>query len=172
MIPAETFYSFILNPDFTGWLLAVKIIFIILALAMLAFVIWALGNTSWYNFWIGRDLAEWVTFKPSGLRKFLKNWDKIKKRLESGSEAELKLALIEADAMLDETLKRLGYAGDSLGERLDKLTVDLLPDIENIRGAHKIHSNIIHDPAYKLNLGEVKRIFAVYEKALTDLGAL
>ena len=87
-------------------------------------------------------------------------------------ESEHKLAVIEADSMLDNILKRMGFGGESLGERLEKLTVASLPNIEDAKEAHKIRSNIIHDPAYKLSLDEAKRIIEIYEKALTDLQAL
>jgi len=87
-------------------------------------------------------------------------------------ESEAKLALIEADALLDETLKRLGYPGESLGERLEKLTVDILPNLEEIQKIHKIRNNIIHDPTYKLNLEEAKKALVIYEKALINLDVL
>jgi len=74
--------------------------------------------------------------------------------------------------LLDETLKRLGYPGESLGERSEKLTVDILPNLEEVRQVHKIRNNIIHDPTYKLNLGEAKKALAIYEKALINLDAL
>ena len=110
--------------------------------------------------------------KTYGLKKFIKEWKKIEERLDTGLESEAKLALIEADSLLDEALKRLGYPGESLGERLEKLAVDIMPNLSQVQEVHKIRNNIIHDPTYKLNLGEAKKALAIYEKALINLDVL
>ena len=77
--------------------------------------------------------------------------------------------MIEADNMMNETLKRMGYDGASLGERLEKLTAATLPNIGEVEEAHKVRNNIVHDPNYKLSLEETKRVLGVFEKALRDL---
>src|SRR3990167_9669190 len=45
-------------------------------------------------------------------------WEEIKRHMESTREAEWKFAVVEADKMVDDLLKRAGYLGDSMGERL------------------------------------------------------
>ena len=155
-----------------GWFLVLKVIFLIFTSFFLGFVIWALIKTTWLKRAFLQDLKEFFTYRPYGLKKFVKEWKKTKERLDTGLESEAKLALIEADALLDETLKRLGYPGESLGERLEKLTVDILPNLEEVRKIHKIRNNIIHDPTYKLNLEEAKKALVIYEKALINLDVL
>ena len=87
-------------------------------------------------------------------------------------ESEYKLAIIEADSILDEILKRMGYMGDSLGERLEKLTSASLPSLDEVKDAHKVRNNIVHDPDYKMTLDEARITIASFEKALVDLQAL
>ena len=164
--------SFILNPTFSGWLLVLKIIFIILGLIFFGYIIFALVKTSWLKRMIIWDLQEFLTYRPFGVRRIVKEWRKIKAKLETGLESEYKLAVIKADAMLDNILMRMGFGGVTLGERLTKLTVVSLPNIEEVRQAHRIRNNIIHDPDYRLSLDEARRVVAIYEKALTDLQAL
>lgn len=164
--------QFLLYPNFTGWLLIIKIIFLFFSAFFLSFIIWALFNTSWLKKAFLQDLIEFLTYKPYGMKKFTKEWGKIKKRLETGLESELKLATIEADSLLNETLKRTGYPGESLGERLDKVTTDILPNLEEVRKVHEIRNNIIHDPTYRLSLEETKKALAIYEKALIELQTL
>jgi hypothetical protein len=65
----------------------------------------------------------------------------------------------------------MGYGGESLGERLEKLTAATLPDIEGIREVHQVRNNIIHDPNYKLSLNETRRLLDIFEKAFKDLEA-
>jgi len=164
--------QFLLYPNFSGWLLIIKIIFLGFSLFFIFFTIIALTKTSWFRKAILIDLKEFLTFRPYGLKKFVREWEKIKKRLETGSESETKLALIEADSLLDKALERRGYEGKSLGEKLEKVTVDVLSNLEEVLNVHKIRNNIIHDPTYILNLEEAKKAISIYEKALTDLEAL
>lgn len=164
--------QFLLYPNFTGWLLVIKMIFLFFTAVFLGFTIIALVKTTWLKRLILWDLKEFLTFRPYGLKKLTKEWGKIKKRLDTGLESEAKLAVIEADSLLDVALKRMRYPGESLGERLDKLTVDTLSNLEGAREAHRIRNNIIHDPTYKLEIEEAKKVLAVYEKALIELEEL
>ncbi len=161
--------SSILNPTFSGGLLILKILFIIAALILFGFIIFVLAKTLWLKRMLIWDLVEFFSFRPCGARKVVKNWAKITARLETGLESEHKLAVIEADSMLNDILKRMGFGGETLGERLEKLTAVTLPNLEQIWGAHKIRNNIVHDPDYRLTLDEAKRALDVYEQALRDL---
>ncbi|MDD5145007.1 MAG: hypothetical protein PHW72_02695 [Candidatus Pacebacteria bacterium] len=164
--------SFILAPPFWGWLGFVRIGFIISAIALSAATIYFLFNTSWLNYAYLEDMSEFLTFKPQGARKILKIWAKLRARLESGSEAEYKLAVLEADSMLDDTLKRLNYKGENLAERLNKLTAATLPSIEDVKEVHEIRNNIVRNPDFVLSLDETRRLLDIYERALTELQVL
>jgi hypothetical protein len=165
----ENIISFIINPTFSGWLLILKILFIIVALISFGFIIFALAKTAWLKRLLIWDLVEFFSFRPYGTRKIVKAWAKITARLETGLESEYKLAVIEADSILNDILKRMGFGGETLGERLEKLTTATLPNLEQVWGAHKIRNNIVHDPDYRLTLDEAKRVLDIYEQALTDL---
>ncbi len=164
--------DFIFNPTSIGWVLAIKIIFIIVFLFLAGFIIFVLVKTTWLKRLFIWDLQEFFTRRPFGVLKVGKGWEGIEVRLGTQMESEWKLALIEADKMLDDTLNRMGFGGQSLGERLERLTTATLPNLEEIKTAHKVRNNIIHDPTYKLILDEAKKIILIYKKALTDLEAL
>ena len=129
-------------------------------------------KTNYLRVRILEDLFEFFSFRPIGAKKLIKQWQKTKGRLETELESEYKLAVIEADSALDEILKKMGYPGDTIGEKLEKINVAVLPSVEEVREAHKIRNNIVHDPDYRINLDGVKKVITIYEKALTDLGAL
>ena len=163
--------SWLISPTFSGWLLILKILFIIVALILLGFIIFALAKTLWLKrMWIW-DLVEFFSFRPYGVRKVVKAWAKITARLETGLESEYKLAVIEADSMLNDILKGMGFGGETLGERLERLTAATLPNLEQIWEAHKIRNNIVHDPDYRLTLDEARKVLGIYEQALRDLEA-
>ncbi len=118
------------------------------------------------------DLQEFTTYHPYGVKKLYKQWQKIKMRLDTGLESEHKLAVIEADSILDDTLKKSGFAGETLGEMLEKLTEATVTNLSDVIGAHKIRNNVVHDPDYQMSLDEAHYAIQAYEKALTDLQAI
>jgi len=167
----ENIISFIFHPVFSGWLLYLKILFILTSLLLLGFIIFALIKTSWLKRLIIWDWIEFFSYSPYGARKIVKTWAKITSRLKSGLESEYKLAVIEADSIVNDILKRIGFKGETLGEKLEKLTVTILPNLEQTKQAHKSRNEIIHNTDYKLDLNEAKKILNVYEQALRDLHA-
>ena len=62
----------------------------------------------------------------------------------SDSPNDWKLAIIEADIILDELLKEAGYAGVSLGERLKSISPNQLQSLDDAWQAHKIRNQIAH----------------------------
>ncbi len=155
------------------WLLIIKIVVIIFSLILVGFIIFTLLKSSWLKLYILDDLKEVVTFnfKPFGRRKIDKDWLKIKSRIESGLNSEYKLAIIEADNMTNEILKQMGrgHDGASLGEKLEKMTVAALSNLEELKEAHQIRNNIIHDPNYNLSLEETKKVLDIFEKTFVNL---
>jgi len=105
-------------------------------------------------------------------KKLVKKWGQIEKRLESGQEAELKLAVIEADKFFDNILKKIGYFGKDMGERLKKINPGQMVNINDIWSAHKIRNNIVHDVDYKLISVDAERAVGAYKKALEELEVL
>lgn len=165
--------NYLTSPSLTSWFLILKIIFILFSLILFGFIIFALsGGSTWFKRLVIWDLQEILTFRPFGVRKLVRQWLKIKARLDTGIESEYKLAIIEVDSILDDILKRMGYGGETLGERLNKLTIASLSNLEEVREAHQIRNNIVHDPDYRLSLDEARKAMSAYERALTDLQAL
>lgn len=164
-------FDFIISPTFSGWLLIIKIIFIGFSLFFLVFIVIALVKTTWLKKIILEDLFEFFTYRPYSTRKMVKTWLKIMKRLKNERESEYKLAVIEADSMLDTILKNLGYKGETLGERLKLISADIISNIEKVQEVHRIRNNIVHDPDYRLSLDKAKQILDIYHQALEDLQA-
>jgi len=163
--------DFFLNPPPGGWLLVVKIVFFVVSGLLLFGITYALTRSS-YLFWgFMEDASEFLTFRPSGVRKITKTWEKIAARLETGLETEYKLAVIEADGLLDDVLRKMGIKGDTLEDRLKGLTSATLPNLDEIGFAHKSRTEILHNPDQPLSLDEARRLLKVYEDALETLQA-
>lgn len=164
--------SFLLYPEFSGWLLVLKYTFLGFGFFFLGYVIWALLKTSWLEEIFLRDFREFISFRPYYTAKFLPKWKKIEKRLESGIEADFKLAVLEADELLSNGLKTLGYGGGSVDEILEKITTETISNLEDLKKVRQLKRDIVEDPTMKLTIEETKKILEVYQKSLKDLQIL
>lgn len=164
--------SYLTSVELQRTFFPLKIVIGIISLFMLWMIFYVLARTQWLRLLIIQDLIEIITFKAYGPPKITRAWAKIAARLETVSESEYKLAIIEADDLLNEVLKRLGYMGETLGERLKQLNPVLLPNLDQVQEAHKIRNNIVHDPDYRLSLDQARKTLEIYEKAFRDLQAL
>lgn len=161
--------QFILDPQLEGPLLLLKIVCLVYSFFFLIFLVWGHINSGMISKFFMEDVIEFTTYKPYGILKFAKRWQKITKRLERELESEYKLAIIEADIMLDDILREAGYAGETIGDRLVQLTSDAVPDLQKLLEAHKIRNSIIHDPDYRITLDETRDVLDTYERAMKSL---
>lgn len=104
---------------------------------------------------------------PKG--KVPKSWQEISSRIESAEEANYKLAIIEADGLLDDVLKKMGYPGETMSERIQRITPGQLKSIYELQEAHKIRNNILHDPNFRLTSQKTREVIGLYEKVLREL---
>ncbi|MCD6402279.1 hypothetical protein J7L36_00270 [bacterium] len=153
----------------TDWLFIVKIIFILFGLFFFGGTIYFLVTTTYLKRLFLQDWIEVLTYKPYWIRAARRKWQRVKKRLASPLESEHKLAVIEAGSMLDNALAKMGYYGETLEERLEKVSKETLPNLEEIKEVNKIYYSVLHDPDYKLILNDAKRVLSVYEEALKNL---
>ena len=150
--------------------LFVKIIFLLFALFFFGVMVYFFKKTSWFEKIFLQDFIELTTFSAFGAAKSREAFRKIMERLKTQNEDEAKLAIIEADDLLNESLNKIGHKKEeSLGEKLDEVTPDTLPNLKEVIEVHRIHNNIIHDPTYRFDLDEAKRILSVYEQAIQNL---
>jgi len=164
--------SFLIYPEFTGWLLVLKYLFLFFGFFFLGYTVWAIFKTSWLKRAILIDLKEFLSYKPFYAKVFAPKWEKIEKRLESEVEADLKLAVIEADELLNKVMDEIGYKGKDLSEKLGMVTEEIISNLKELKEVRKVRDDIIEDPTYRLTKEEAKRVLRVYEKALKDLQAL
>lgn len=154
---------------FSITIIYLKIIFIILAFVFLAGIIALIFKASWLKYRFLESIVEFFIYRPFGLKKTFKEWAKISKRLEVGQEADYKLAVIEADGLLNDVLVKMGYGGETIVDRLKQIDSTILPNIDKALEVHKIRNNIVHDPDYQLTLAQATKILNIYEESLRHL---
>lgn len=71
-------------------------------------------------------------------------WDAIQTRVTENSPESWRIAIIEADIMLDETLTNAGYVGQSIGEKLKSANTTSFTTLQDAWEAHKVRNEIAH----------------------------
>lgn len=90
---------------------------------------------------------------------------------DSDNPNDWKLAIIEADIILDDILKQRGYAGNSLGERLKSVSPQQLSTLNDAWEAHKIRNRIAHDGAdFVLTHRLAHETIARYQRVFAEFG--
>jgi len=154
----------------TGTLLMLKIFMILFCLGSLAFIIYVWTTTNYLRrLWIW-DVKEFFTYRSYATRVIDKDWIKIKKRLLKNDENEYKLAVIEADLLLNDVLTRANFEGRILAEKIEKRP-QAFSEVEALKSADQLYQDIVNDPAYKLDYESAKKAILAFEQALKDNGA-
>lgn len=98
-------------------------------------------------------------------------WLKTLSYLFSQHESDWKLAVIEADSMLEELIGQLGFKGETLGEKLKGANQGNFRNLTTAWEVHTIRNRIAHEGvAYELSQHEAKRVTALYERIFREYG--
>ena len=96
-------------------------------------------------------------------------WAKILEQAQSDSEQHWRLAILEADIMLNELLDLRGYKGDTMADKLKQVERADFNSIDDAWEAHNVRNTIAHEGAsYQINNREARRIISLYEKIFRE----
>lgn len=107
--------------------------------------------------------------QPLNRKYFDRKWSELLSRVKTPEG--MALAVIDADKLLDEALKRKGYKGKTMGERL-VAAQRVLSNNDSVWYAHKLRNRLVHEPNVRLRKNEAKNALAGIKQGLQDLGAL
>ena len=96
-------------------------------------------------------------------------WEAIQKHIHSSNPSDWRVAIIEADIMLDEFLQLKGYFGDSVGERLKSVDKSDFRTLDSAWEAHKMRNRIAHSgTSLPLGQREAERTISLYEAVFKE----
>ncbi|MEO8105061.1 MAG: hypothetical protein ABI602_01860 [Candidatus Saccharibacteria bacterium] len=116
-------------------------------------------------------LTVWLRRRPRKLNAALamERWLALQKNC--ADKNNWPLAVLEADKLLDDTLKRLRYKGKSNGERL-VAAQHKLSNNESVWFGHKLTNKIRDNDLKKIGKLDTLEALSGFRQALKDLGAL
>lgn len=157
-----------------AWLWSVYTFFAyLICLILIALYIYATIRKEYYEGLIERDLrnAERIWDETHRGAGKVRQLDEIQNHIQSDNPNDWKLAIIEADIVLDQTLKSRGYAGNTLGERLRSITPSQLASIDDAWDAHRVRNKIAHEgPDFVLTKRIAEDTIARYMNVFREFG--
>jgi hypothetical protein len=146
---------------------------LLLSIAMLVLYAYA-SSRRWQYYALGdkelRDEEALYDEMYRGVRKSDRLSDMLT-HIESPHPNDWKLAIIEADIILDDILKQQGYAGNSLGERLKSISTMQLNSLNDAWEAHKVRNRIAHEGAdFVLTKRVAEETINRYRKVFNEFG--
>lgn len=99
-----------------------------------------------------------------------KNWEHIRGLANSANPSDWNMAVLRADALLDDILMHLGYEGTTMAERLKIVDPTKLLSLERVWSAHRLRNMIAHDPLEQHTRETIVHALRSYEQALRELG--
>jgi hypothetical protein len=101
---------------------------------------------------------------------FQDRWLELLARVKTSPEGMV-LAVIDADKLLDEALRKRHFRGKTMGERLVAAQRSL-SDNDAVWYAHKLRNRLVHEPNVKLKKTEAQNALQGFRRGLKDLGAI
>lgn len=90
-------------------------------------------------------------------------WDHVEKLAASENPGDWRVAIIEADVLLDELVTGMGYDGATLGDKLKAIEKSDFVTLEDAWEAHKIRNRIAHQGSdFVLTHRETKRVIDLF----------
>lgn len=96
-------------------------------------------------------------------------WKDVLAKIYSTNASDWLAAVIQADAIMDDILKRMGLPGETMADRLQALDPSKLQSLQDVWDAHKLRNRVAHAPSTMLRHNELLTAIEKYKKALKEL---
>jgi hypothetical protein len=96
-------------------------------------------------------------------------WQRIIEQAASDSEQSRRVAILEADIMLNELLDVLGLKGETMADKMRNADRTTFQTLDRAWEAHRVRNRVVHQPdANLLSPREVRRVISLYESVFKE----
>ena len=125
---------------------------------------------------LGLLLFIFISFNKKGIHKldiekYRVKYLEIENNLKQDDDLSYHMTIINADKLLDQALKDIGFSGSTMGERL-KSAKSKFKNNNNVWEAHKLRNRIVHEESVSLTYRDCRIALIGFKEALKDLGAI
>jgi hypothetical protein len=143
----------------------------VISAILIALIVLIIIKTNWLGMKVER--FRHVVLKTNlSKEEAKKEWASIEKHFYKGDENDLKIAIIEADKLLEEALRESGIRGASLGDKLKNIKPGQIPNLDQVWQAHRLRNDIVHQSTFKLKRDLAERALNIYEETLRNFRLL
>ena len=158
------------------WWNIYSILAILLALLFLAGFIYAKMRYHELAHLVSEMLAEseheWARLYGEGAKGSTR-WAEVETHILSENPSDWKLAIIEADVMLEEMLHGAGYVGGSIGDMLKSANLQSFATLRDAWDAHTVRNEIAHAGSdYVLTKRGAQETILKYERVFREFKAI
>lgn len=145
-----------------------KIFSIILSLLLLTGIVYSIIRIRQIRTEEEDEFAEVKTHHTTEERKNEK-WQNILELTASENQSDWRLAILEADILLDEFVTKMGYQGEGLGEKLKGIERSDFTTLEQAWEAHKVRNAIAHGGSdFLLTQHEARRVINLFKQVFQE----
>lgn len=125
---------------------------------------------------IGAIVFAFVTLNTKGqssldVEKYRIKWLEIEQQLQKEVVSSHHISILNADKLLDKSLKERGFVGNTMGERM-RSAQKVWSDANSVWNAHKLRNRIAHEPEVNLSYDQARLALTKFRQALKDVGAI
>ena len=164
------FISWFYGRNWRLWYIVSAIIVGMLNIALLAAMVWIIKRYNHLRLEVAREETESSMISPE--QDLQGDWQDIQALMASDNPSDWNMAILRADAELDDLLRRLGYEGETIADRIKIVNPITLKSIDRLWSAHRLRNTIAHDPLQKYTREMLTHAIQSYEIAFKELGAL
>lgn len=96
-------------------------------------------------------------------------WKRIMEHANSEDEHKWRLAILEADIMLNELLDLQGYKGETMAEKMKQVPRTQFNSIDDAWEAHKMRNKVAHEGVeYHIDEREKNRVIGLYTRVFRE----
>ncbi|MEQ1499790.1 MAG: hypothetical protein ABL917_00255 [Parcubacteria group bacterium] len=97
------------------------------------------------------------------------NWERILKYVDSLTESDWRLAILEADIILYDLLEIMNLPGDTVGDKLKSVEKSDFLTLDNAWEAHRVRNQVAHEgQSFVLTQHEARRIIELYRTVFEE----
>lgn len=119
---------------------------------------------------VGGAMAAVITDAPEKVDEkavHARKWQRVVDHAESQNPNDWRLAILEADILLDELLDIMGGHGNTIGDKLKSFTKAEMPNIQLAWEAHLVRNQIAHEGGdFIISQREARRVVKLYHDVL------
>lgn len=158
------------SPDWQRSYLTIQIISFTISVFLIVGIVYLLSkHEGWFK--LKGFLKTRVIVVPPQ-KAFRRKWGEILARLKSQDEANLKLAVIEADKLFDDFLQKIGYHGETMADKLKQINPAQISNLREVWQAHQIRNAIVHDTDFKISNNQAEFAIDAYQKTFEEFEVL